>query len=423
MAAGTDRSTAYRHQALMNGWALDHWTDRTFSIFSRSPKATNPKVLGQNYPTGVMWDEPNLARASQFWVTNPARDDDQTYGLHTHGVNAFEQQVLRRGTMLSVYDIPVGYRAPYLLGYAPGGYRAMVNDAATEGRIYLHYGSVLIAVTASTTFTWDPAGGVKWPATTVRSGDSEFRIPKYQTGLTTKVPLATALETAAPDEYAGATAADQLAAFRTAVRSGTTLTLTINSAGAPVGTLTDRRGGQMSLVYGGTDTVDGVAIDYKAWPVLASPWITQDKAGNRTITDGTTTVTSGLPTPDYVVPTVTLISPTEGAVLAGTVAIGITAADNTGIGDTTILIDGVEVALAADASGAFPWNTRTVANGPHEVTVVVSDEAGNQASVQVVVQVTNAAPDEGGGSGGCGAGAGVVLGGGLLALLRRRRRY
>ena len=38
----TDRSRPYLHRALINHWALTHWVDRSYVLFSRSPKAGKP---------------------------------------------------------------------------------------------------------------------------------------------------------------------------------------------------------------------------------------------------------------------------------------------------------------------------------------------------------------------------------------------
>ena len=46
----------------------------------------------------------------------------------------------------------------------------MINDAASSGRIFLHYGSVLIAVSGSQPFDWNPGGGIFAPASPPRKG-------------------------------------------------------------------------------------------------------------------------------------------------------------------------------------------------------------------------------------------------------------
>ena len=95
---------------------------------------------------------------------------------------------------------------PNALGYIPGGYRAMINEAAQSGRIFLHYGSVLVAVTANQPFDWNPEKGIAAPASKPREGDTEFRV---------RVPAsAVALETALPEEFSGKTHQEQLEQFR-----------------------------------------------------------------------------------------------------------------------------------------------------------------------------------------------------------------
>ena len=107
-----------------------------------------------------MWEDSDPDHGSHFWITNPAADETGKMGLHTHGVRPFEQEVLGRDTLLFLFKILPDNPRPYALGYVPGGWRAVINDAASSGQIFLNYGSVLIAVTASQSFEWNLCGGI-----------------------------------------------------------------------------------------------------------------------------------------------------------------------------------------------------------------------------------------------------------------------
>ena len=50
------------------------------------------------------------------------------------------------------------------MSFIPGGYLALINDAANTGKIFLAYPSVLIAISCDQTFSWDPAAKVLHPA-------------------------------------------------------------------------------------------------------------------------------------------------------------------------------------------------------------------------------------------------------------------
>ena len=281
--AGTDRTRPYTYRALINSWTLTHYVNRTYALFCRSSKARGRGFSGQSYPCGVMWNEPDVSRASHLWVTNPVADratgdrSNLTNGIHTHGVSKFEEQLLHENTMLSVYDIDSGFRNPYVLGYIPGGARAVINDSQSTGRIFLHYGNVLIALHASQPFAWDPSQPMLAPAGKPRPGDSEFRI------MTTKA--AVAIETAHPDEIPAATPQAQLAAFRYKLSAATRITT--SSDPHFTANYTDRSGNTLTCSYGGKDFINGQAVDYAKWPVLESPWTRQQQ------TDSPLIVTEG----------------------------------------------------------------------------------------------------------------------------------
>jgi hypothetical protein len=263
--AATDRSAPYFYQAFINGWALNHYMNRSYALFSRSAKAGGKPWQGQSYPCGVMWDEPDAGKGSHLWITNPAADDPGKMGMHTHGVRAYEQEILGRDSLLFVFQMPTDVSFPYVLGYVPGGHRAAINDSASTGRIFLHYGSVLIAVTASEPFQWTPADGIRAPASPPRGGDSEFRVNSRN--------CAVAIETAPPSEFPGNDPAAQLAGFRKTIMERSALSAT---GGSPAsGAYRNRFGDTLECTFDGPDKVNGETVDYHAWPSLKSPWTAQ----------------------------------------------------------------------------------------------------------------------------------------------------
>lgn len=279
-AIATDRAQSFVHRALINRWALYHWVDRSHVLFSRSPKALKPTFIGQNYPCGVMWDEPDTSRGSHLWITNPAADSatDPKFhpnGIHTHGCTNHETQVQRAGALLAVYDIPATFRHPYVLAYIPGGHRAVIDDSRA-GRLFLHYGVVLIAITASKPFAWDPAAGLRASAGKPHAGDAEFRVLERR--------AAVAIETAHPADIPGADPQAQLAAFRDRIVAKASLSFTANGA-TPVGRYTDRDGHRLECAFAGEDRIDDQVVDYARWPALENPWMRQETpAGILTVT-------------------------------------------------------------------------------------------------------------------------------------------
>ncbi len=276
--AATDRSAPYSYRALIDGWALNHYVNRTYALFSRSAKLGGRPFQGQSYPCGVMW-EAEASKGSHLWITNPSEDEPGNMGIHTHGVMWSEQEILGRDSLLFVFQIGPNARFHYALGYVPGGYLAMINDSAADGRIYLHYGTVLIAVTASQPFPWNPSGGILAPASKPREGDSEFRV---------KAPAcALAIETAQPGDFPGASPAEQLGKFRELLRRKSSLELRGEKPASAL--YRNRLGDTLECTFDGSDLINGHGVDYKAWPVSESPWTSQKlPRGPLVVTDGKT---------------------------------------------------------------------------------------------------------------------------------------
>ena len=274
--AANDRTTPYFYKALINGWALNHYINKSYALFSRSAKIGGRPWQGQSYPCGVMYEQ-DPEKGSHLWVTAPSEDLPGQMGNHTHGVRSFEQEILGRDAMLFVFQIPQGTDFPYALCYVPGGHLAFINDSKTSGKIFLHYGSVLIAVTASQPFDWNPSGGIYAPASKPRAGDSEFRVKSPS--------CAVAIETALPSEFAGATPAEQLSKFRETLLSKSSLKITSEK---PVGAeYRNRMGDSIECVFDGSDKVNGAVVDYKSWPISESPWTSmKTTAGPMVLTDG-----------------------------------------------------------------------------------------------------------------------------------------
>jgi hypothetical protein len=94
---------------------------------------------------------------------------------------------------------------------------------------------------------------------------------------------------------------------------------------------------------------------------------------------------------DTTPPTTSVTAPSNGATVSGTVAVNATAADDVGVTQMQILIDGSVVASNTNATSlSFNFNTTTVANGSHTIISKAFDAAGNVGtSATVTVTVSN----------------------------------
>jgi hypothetical protein len=113
-----------------------------------------------------------------------------------------------------------------------------------------------------------------------------------------------------------------------------------------------------------------------------------DKAGNLgpASPQATATVTG-----DTTAPAVSLTAPAAGASLANTVTVSANATDAVGVQSVQFKLDGLDLG-AADTTSPYSlsWDTKTAADGPHALTAVARDAAGNATtSAAVGVEVHN----------------------------------
>ena len=91
-----------------------------------------------------------------------------------------------------------------------------------------------------------------------------------------------------------------------------------------------------------------------------------------------TTPVGRQPYPDTVPPTVSITAPATGAVLTGVTTVTATAADNVGVVGVQFLLDGAPLgAEDLTAPYSISWDTRTAADGNHQVSARARDAAAN----------------------------------------------
>jgi hypothetical protein len=113
-----------------------------------------------------------------------------------------------------------------------------------------------------------------------------------------------------------------------------------------------------------------------------------------------TTSATGLPTCtgtalDTTPPTTSVTAPANGATVSGgSVSVNASASDSGGVASVQFKLDGQNLGAADTAAPwTISWDTTKVANGSHNLTVVATDNAGNEAtSNPVSVTVANATP-------------------------------
>ncbi|KFE62190.1 serine protease, subtilase family protein [Hyalangium minutum] len=94
---------------------------------------------------------------------------------------------------------------------------------------------------------------------------------------------------------------------------------------------------------------------------------------------------------DYVPPAVSIISPAQGASLAGMVSVEASASDDRSVSSVYFYADGTFVKAVYSAPFVLTWDSHAVPNGTHTLTAEARDEQGNR-TLSVPVTVTVAQP-------------------------------
>ena len=251
--------------------------NRSYAIFSQP---TMPGAILQEqqvYPNGVMWVEPK-GDPSFLWATIPGDASSHTHGMIARGLEFVQHEESW---------LMVGRPAPtdsqhFIQGFIPRGYQAIIDDASSDGRIYLAYANVLIAISLPSHFSWNP--NVPMPSLNRPPKTKNKNLKKGQPSVpSTPFPsdgpgfiypgnsLALALETRHPEDVSGANSTEKLKNFREAIRSTSLLTLTNGLAIYKTAT-----GHTLQRRVGDPGIVDGIPYDIYQMPFLENPWMHQD---------------------------------------------------------------------------------------------------------------------------------------------------
>ncbi len=144
---------------------------------------------------------------------------------------------------------------------------------------------------------------------------------------------------------------------------------------------------RIATVTGATSYADsGLAAGTYHYRVVA-----EDQAGNA---GPPSAAVAGTATADTTPPTVALTAPAAGATVRGTAALTATASDNVGVAGVQFRLDGANLgAEDTTAPYTFSWDSTTASPGPHTLSAVARDAAGNTAPAgTVAVTVDNSGP-------------------------------
>jgi len=212
-------------------------------------------------------------------MENPARPyrlQENRANKLGYGENPFSQYLQHEGALIGVYAVPANF--PYFKLYAPfTTHGAIVKRIERDGWIFCHNGSMLMGF-----YTVKPHVWGKKPM-----DDCDLLWCDARTN-------GWVLETSELKPFAGGGVDAELNRFADAVLAKAKVDATgLNSTNLRL-RYTSLTGHTLDLTwlphkarYAGQSKVDGVAVDYSAWPELKNPWVFQQTNNpNLTITIG-----------------------------------------------------------------------------------------------------------------------------------------
>lgn len=168
------------------------------------------------------------------------------------GGSAHEQIYQEDDALIALYNVPKGTKHEFVSGFFSRNLDEMVEDAS--GWIFNRAGSTYFAVYPLMKYTWvedDTRARRLWS-------------PAGKAGFV--VQVAQASEFASFD------------AFKAAIKA---LELKTSMQGQPTATFTSLRGKTIEATYGQTPKVNGVAVDFDAWPLFESKYVEVDKGSRK----------------------------------------------------------------------------------------------------------------------------------------------
>ncbi len=129
-------------------------------------------------------------------------------------------------------------------------------------------------------------------------------------------------------------------------------------------------------------------------------WNAAGESGTHTIyavaynNAGLSKTTSRTYTVDNDAPIITISTPTGGEAYSGTVYINATASDSgSGVASMSLSIDSSQITSSNSGSISYLWDTTTVSDGNHQITVSAQDNAGNTNTETITITVDNTPPE------------------------------
>src|SRR2546425_3259335 len=126
---------------------------------------------------------------------------------------------------------------------------------------------------------------------------------------------------------------------------------------------------------------------------MALTAVGRDPLGLHYTSNAVAVMVSNGPPPATSPPTVTLTSPTSGSTVSGPIEVRATASDDVGVAGVQFKLDDADLGGEdTTAPYAVSWDPSTASEGPHTLTAVARDDAGNMTTSEPVTVTVSHAP-------------------------------
>ena len=271
-----DRDETYTHYE-MHSFRQENWNasfiaclqtymNKTYGVYSVKnllyPQGNYEKLFAgfykQQYDWGVRWKTNDPANKSTFTIQHV---QSPIVDVKAFGTSPYQQTLQKDTTVIGVYDIPSSYEYPNVYISQPECYKSIIDESYL-GRMYLHYGDVIIAYAMSTPFA---ASNIENQIITINNIRKGYFI----------------CETFESSQIDGETPEEQLL-YVQSMFEGTVRSIEFNSTDNSKLKYTTVNGDELEIEYGGNSKlsngkINGIANNYsnQNYPVQENPWVKQ----------------------------------------------------------------------------------------------------------------------------------------------------
>ncbi len=208
----------------------------------------------------LVWESD--APASTFFLTHPCYYSRAAANMF--GATPREQVLQHEGTLLAMYKIESGEPYPFVEGVVPvDAIKEMKEDPS--GWIFFDGGSVLFAVRFAHPYSWD--------------GEKAVRGVRHRILRCDERSTAAVVETVLPEAYPSKNGKTSLELFAQDVLAKTALQYVTTDVEYRQAIYRSLDGDELRLVFNRGRYVNGVEVDYAAWPLYSNPWMDQSVNG------------------------------------------------------------------------------------------------------------------------------------------------